>query len=175
MPITTTTMTNADNLGSAQLANGNQPETGHQIKLLTLELTPSLFQLKELSLKCRTIVEQPLIEYESQLIASISTSPFIQVDQNHHQQAHNPSIRFRPSNRGGSYQKYGNNRNNDSPSDYGGNNNSSAIQRTRHKNNVYRLRQSASSSATGRSCCFGVSWPLISCFYLTTALILALI
>lgn len=39
---------------------------------LLVEFTPSLFQLKELDLKCRTWIEQPLIEYETSLQTNAS-------------------------------------------------------------------------------------------------------
>lgn len=48
---------------------------------LLVEFTASLLQLKELNLKCKTIVEQPLIEHESVQVLSLSTSPFIQANQ----------------------------------------------------------------------------------------------
>lgn len=48
---------------------------------LLIEFTPSLLQLKELNLKCKTIITQPLIEYESAQIVSLATSPFIQATQ----------------------------------------------------------------------------------------------
>lgn len=62
-------------------------------KTLLIEFSSSLFQIKELNLKCRTTVEQPLIEYENQLIVSVpSSSQYIEVIQ---QQKHkiNPSLR----------------------------------------------------------------------------------
>lgn len=73
---------------STELAEG-RPE-GSWSRLL-VELTPSLFQLKELRLKCRTVVEQPLIEYDSHLVVSLATSPFIQADRNQLARALRPS------------------------------------------------------------------------------------
>lgn len=52
-------------------------------KTLQIEFSSSLFQLKEFNLKCRLVVEQPLIEYENQLIASVPSSQFIEVNQKH--------------------------------------------------------------------------------------------
>lgn len=56
-------------------------EVAEQVeKTLRIEFSPSMFQLRELNLKCQTIVEQALIEYENQLIASVpSSSQYIEV------------------------------------------------------------------------------------------------
>lgn len=53
-------------------------------KQLSVELSPSLYQLKELNLKCRTIIEQPLIEFEQLISLPIATSAsqlYVRVDQ----------------------------------------------------------------------------------------------
>lgn len=45
---------------------------------LTMELTPSILQLRELNLKCQTRVEQPLIEFEHQVVLQVPPTQFIQ-------------------------------------------------------------------------------------------------
>lgn len=41
---------------------------------LLIQFTSSLFQLKELNLKCKTIVEQQLIEFENELVVNVLIS-----------------------------------------------------------------------------------------------------
>lgn len=65
--------------GQAKQASEQQIGDGEG-KSLLIEFTQSLFQAKELNLKCRTIVEQPLIEYEFQLTALVPTNQYIQVN-----------------------------------------------------------------------------------------------
>lgn len=144
-PPTTTTIANDDQF---QTNDNNYQMTNE--KSLAVELTPSLFQLKELNLKCRTIVEQPLIEYESQLIASVATSPFIQADHHHQHNYNQPTNNrlFRPSTNRSSLQRHGANRQQSGSNNY--NNDNSAVQRSRHKsNNVYtnKPRQYQSSGS----------------------------
>lgn len=56
------------------------PEAEQAEKALRIEFSPSMFQLRELNLKCQTVVEQALIEYENQLVASVpSASQYIEV------------------------------------------------------------------------------------------------
>lgn len=50
---------------------------------LLIEFSPNLFRLKELSLRCKTIIEQPLIEFESVQWLHLATSPFIQAQDSH--------------------------------------------------------------------------------------------
>ena len=57
-------------------------EAKNGVRFLLLELTPELLQLKELNLKCRSVIEHTLIEYESQWAGQLSPgdspSPYIQ-------------------------------------------------------------------------------------------------
>lgn len=71
----------ADDRALDQSESSNGLSSSEQkARSLLVEFTPSLFQSKELNLKCKTLVEQPLIEYDSQLVASVALNPFIQVD-----------------------------------------------------------------------------------------------
>lgn len=95
---------NATLLSNHELAKTvNQSETNSS--QLLVEFTPSLFQLKELNLKCQVLVEQPLIEFESLATIPVgSASKYIQVDQQQHRHNHNNK---NPSSRNSSAQTRG--------------------------------------------------------------------
>lgn len=54
-----------DEPDSGPIENDDSSQTDRK---LFIELTNSMMQLKELNLKCQTSVEQPMIEYEDQII-----------------------------------------------------------------------------------------------------------
>lgn len=56
----------------------NQTTQGE--RTLLIEFTPSLYQLKDLELKCKTVVEQIMIEFEGQKLIPVQSSQFIQAD-----------------------------------------------------------------------------------------------
>lgn len=114
---------------------------------LLIEFTASLFQLKELNLKCKTIVEQQLNEFEESQILHLATSPFIQAqphvapklaDQQHYGQSNRPSL-------------YQTNHRQRDPNVGGGGGGGQQQVNPRQRGNVIRVRPSGRSSASSSS------------------------
>lgn len=144
--------------------------SAEQLKL-SVELSASLLQLKELNLKCRTTLVQPLIEFETQSVALVSTiastttqtsSPFIHaIDSNVDTAAsQDPNTGSRYNRRPAASSHYqrrnpsagrsSSNNHNNNNSDTGSNSNKNRPKQ--HWTSVIRLRQNPSSaSASSRA------------------------
>lgn len=146
-----TTLSYEDAMESYAMAAGvdeDQVQNNSQLQknsTLLLELSPSLFQLKELNLKCRTVIEQALIEYESQVYISMLPNGLSSPTQQSSQfivanQAQTQNQDERRNYKSPWKQRPGNSRSNGANQNYGQNSN-----RLKNKSNL--ARQSSSSSA----------------------------
>lgn len=160
------TITTTTTITSAAGRQAPQSPASSGTNWLLIEFTPSLLQLKEFNLKCKTIIEQPLSVVESSQILSLATSPFIQVVQDHSQQN---TMQVRPTTAGANGGRHSSLFNvkehprkqqasmNGAPGQYQSSvglnkyDYSNSGQQHRHRSNVIRMRQSSGfgSSSSG--------------------------
>lgn len=176
------TLSPSRQLGSSQRSQtqpaslrSNVHKLTEQIKL-KVELSASLLQLKELNLKCRTTLVQPLIEFESQSVALVTTGtqtsgPFIHaIESNVDSGASqvDPTSRYNRRPAGGFHYQRRNsstNRNNIN-SDNGSNYNNNRPKQ--HWTSVIRLRQNPSPSSSAASSTWSTTISIVSPFVVTS-------
>ena len=101
---TSANSSSAFDLDSVESKGAVAPSGGEAESELRVEFTPQLFQMKELlTLRCRALVEQALIEFEAMALVSVAAhAQFVEAEPNNMQQRLNANNAARNSTNAGS-------------------------------------------------------------------------